>query len=181
VSAIKKIWHDPVWSKVIAGVLLAAGGMIVAYLAGWWPSIGNFFGTVATFAVRRSSVPIWILALLVIAAAMLVVVTGFIVWRILYAAALDWRSYVSDEIFGIRWRWKYDSGGNIYDLQSFCPACDYQTFASWVDPFIPRFIKYVCDDCGRELGQFDGTETEYQDLVVRKIHQKIRTDKWRNR
>jgi hypothetical protein len=39
---MKALWHDPVWSKVIAGVILAVTAAVGAYLLQWWPIIGGF-------------------------------------------------------------------------------------------------------------------------------------------
>ena len=36
---LKVIWNDPVWSKVIAGGILAAVAALGAYLLNWWPII----------------------------------------------------------------------------------------------------------------------------------------------
>ena len=32
----KKLWHDPVWSKVIAGIFLALGALITAFFSERW-------------------------------------------------------------------------------------------------------------------------------------------------
>ena len=34
---MKKLWHDPVWSKVIAGAILAVAGIIFVYFLQSWP------------------------------------------------------------------------------------------------------------------------------------------------
>ncbi len=36
---LKVIWNDPVWIKVIAGGILAAGAVLGAYFMNWWPII----------------------------------------------------------------------------------------------------------------------------------------------
>jgi hypothetical protein len=33
-----KLWHDPVWSKVIAVAIVAIAGSVGSYFAGWWPA-----------------------------------------------------------------------------------------------------------------------------------------------
>ena len=40
---MKALWRDPVWSKVIAGVILAALAAVGAYFLQWWPIIVRFF------------------------------------------------------------------------------------------------------------------------------------------
>ena len=52
---LEKIWHDPVWSKVIATAIFAVVTATVSYFFGWWQTINAFF--------RYSlNVPFWILA-----------------------------------------------------------------------------------------------------------------------
>jgi len=41
-SMLKQYWNDPVWSKVIAGIILAVGALIGTYFLDWWPAIGRF-------------------------------------------------------------------------------------------------------------------------------------------
>ncbi len=36
---LKVIWNDPVWSKVIAGGILAAAAVLLTYFLNWWPFI----------------------------------------------------------------------------------------------------------------------------------------------
>jgi len=35
---LKKIWNDPVWSKVIASVIIAGAGWLT-YRQHWWPGL----------------------------------------------------------------------------------------------------------------------------------------------
>lgn len=35
-SLLRKLWHDPVWSKVISGVFLGLGALLVAYVSNRW-------------------------------------------------------------------------------------------------------------------------------------------------
>jgi hypothetical protein len=39
---LKKIWHDPVWSKVIAVGIIAIFTAVGSYLLGWFPIIGQW-------------------------------------------------------------------------------------------------------------------------------------------
>lgn len=63
---LKRIWHDPVWSKVIAAILFAA----LTGLAGiaWAP--------VRTFVLATSPIPNWLTALL----ALIIIVQGAILF-----------------------------------------------------------------------------------------------------
>src|SRR5690606_21766528 len=65
---LKKAWTDPVWSAVIAGAILAVLGAALTYFAGWWPAISGFFAGLAPLAAGSTTVPNWLLALLVLCA-----------------------------------------------------------------------------------------------------------------
>jgi hypothetical protein len=55
-ATMLNLWSDPVWSKVIATVIVSVPGVFV-YFAGWWPAIVQ--------AGRNSTaVPNWLLAAL---------------------------------------------------------------------------------------------------------------------
>lgn len=41
-ALMKELWHDPVWSKVIAWIILAVGAAVGTYFFKWWPIIGGF-------------------------------------------------------------------------------------------------------------------------------------------
>jgi hypothetical protein len=62
---MKRIWADPVWSKVIAGVFLAVGGVVISSLMGWWPNItpiaSEIFSPVQSFLINSTLVPNWVL------------------------------------------------------------------------------------------------------------------------
>jgi hypothetical protein len=42
-DAMRRLWHDPVWSKVIAAGITALGKLFFAWLGNWWlsSSIGS--------------------------------------------------------------------------------------------------------------------------------------------
>lgn len=70
---LKKFWNDPVWSKVIAGTILAAGAVLGTYFLDWWPVIGHLLRVVYSFARSSTQVPNWILGVL----GLLALSTGF--------------------------------------------------------------------------------------------------------
>src|SRR6266446_2741647 len=66
---LKKIWRDPVWSKVIAtgilGGILALVGAIYSESQGWFPTIGQWIAS-------ESKIPNWLL----------IISCGVIFWKI---------------------------------------------------------------------------------------------------
>lgn|SRR3990172_993287 len=178
----KKVWSDPVWSKVIAGAILTGLASLVAYLAGWWPNIVSFVSEIGSLGASSTRVPNWLLALLILAGTVVLVLVGVTLWALLFSrdAPPSFRSYTEDVVFGIRWRWRYDTGGVIYNLVSFCPKCDYQIFPRNVAAFQPvDRLQYKCEDCGAVVREFEIAFEEIESRVMRHIQKNLRTGAWR--
>jgi hypothetical protein len=65
---LKRIWVDPVWSKVIANAVWYAGGAVattivaaVVYFGGWWGYIIAITSKIISLAVASTLVPNWLL------------------------------------------------------------------------------------------------------------------------
>lgn len=178
---LKKLWDDPVWSKVIAGTILSVGALIVSYFLDWWPRIGRFANNVYDFAFLSTTLSNWVIGILGILAAPTVIVVVILIWKKLFSASsnIDWRNYRADSFSGLRWRWNYFNDGQIYDMHTFCPYCDFQVFAE--DTRAHRAvgrIAFRCDSCGPGLGEFDEPYPSLANKVERFIQQKIRNGSW---
>jgi hypothetical protein len=69
---MRKLWNDPVWSKVIAGVILAVSLTAVSYLANQGLVIDPFLTRVFAFTSSPTPIPNWLsgIFLLVLAVAL---------------------------------------------------------------------------------------------------------------
>jgi len=179
---LKRVWTDPVWSKVIAGVILAVGAAVGTYLLDWWPSIGNGLKKGYEFAGLSTAVRNWLLGVLILLALPAVLLAGVAIWMRVFPSqdgGSDWRFYTSDTFFGLRWRWRYLSDGGIHDVCTFCPRCDYQVYAANVSPYqVVDRIGFRCDSCGGQLAEFDESVRSLEDKVTRFIQQKLRNGTW---
>jgi hypothetical protein len=65
-NVVSKAWHDPVWSKVIAAIILAVLGAIGTYFFNLWPPIGSIVAQFFQLLAETTNVPNWLLSLLVL-------------------------------------------------------------------------------------------------------------------
>jgi len=122
-SIFKKTWHDPVWSKVIAGAIMAFVFAGISYFVGWWTTILCFFKRVLSLLLASTPVPNWLLAILSIPVILMLLLFIAVIFPSKKEA--DWRSYTSDNFFGVFWSWRFNSIGGIFekDIQPRCPHC----------------------------------------------------------
>lgn len=171
---LKRIWKDPVWASVIAASIVG----IWSYLAGWWPEFVDAGKAAWVFLGATSSVSNWIVALLVLLSLPTLVVGVMLAGQLIRptpASKPDWHGYTEDNFFGLRWRWSYSSIGQIQQITTFCPHCDYQVF--WQDASSYAAVERIafhCDSCHSSLGEFTESFRSLESKTGRFIQQKIR-------
>lgn len=180
---VKKLWNDPVWSKVIAGIILAGGASSGAYFFNWWPHIWSFIRKTYEFVFFTTNVPNWLLGTLGVLCLPTVFIALALLWEWIHPKKQndvpDWRSYNTDIYFGLRWRWKYFDDGGIYDAYTCCPHCDFQVFPHNASSYrIIDRIGFHCDSCGSDLGIIEESQSSLENKVFRLIQQKLRTGSW---
>ncbi len=175
---LKKAWHDPVWSKVIATIIIGIAGVLVTYFAGWWPIIAQMGSGLVAYTAASTQIPNWLLGLLILCAVLVIGAIGIAGYFLLAAGKPQvlWATYTTDEILGIKWRWHYGSKGLIYELYAYCPSCDLQVYARNSSAFrAVDHIAYFCEHCGKVVAEFQMPEGAVENLVKRTIQKKIRT------
>jgi hypothetical protein len=184
-ALLKKIWNDPVWSKVIAAAVLAVAGWSAHHR---WPALRLILSKAWSFLLATSPVQHWVLGLLIIAAVIIIVVfVGLLLCIALpqsdhcgnlipISTRPEWLSYTNDSFFGLKWRWHYGDG-EIQRLLPFSPHCDYQIFPDNASPFTSR-VDFYCDSCRRDLGTLPESWGSLESKVTRFIQQKLRSGKW---
>lgn len=177
----KKVWTDPVWSKVIAAGILACAGILITYFAGWWPAIVSRCSGFVSLLQGKMEIPNWLFALLLLCALVVLAGTLVVVWAVAFPSksTASFVNYTEDTLFGVRWRWSYDRDIGILNLVPFCPHCDYQVQPTNISGFrtIDHF-EFRCEECSARLGEFEMSWEEFISRVTRKIHQNIRNDTW---
>jgi hypothetical protein len=118
---MKKIWNDPVWSTVIASVLLAG----FPYILGIWPSILNLIGYALNILATPIIMPFW---LLLVAVPVLLIAIPLLK-KLSPDKAPRFTKYTNDNIFDINWSWRWGAPNfhsnnyQVRDLTSRCPDC----------------------------------------------------------
>lgn len=179
---LKKLWNDPVWSKVIAGAILAVGALLGTYFLDWWPSIGRFAKDAYNFAVSPTSLSNWVIGVLGLLATLTIIVLLALIWQKIFpssSSTADWWNYRVDTFFDLRWRWRYFEDGQICDVHTFCPHCDFEVYAEDASAYrgVDRIV-LRCDSCGQKLGEFGESFASLENKAKRFIQQKIRNGSW---
>lgn len=144
----KNIWHDPVWSKVISGIILFALGLLVSFIKGCLSeteTIHEAFFTVFTYRVN-----IW----LVVAVLLVLMIASAIVNRIRRnSITIPVPPFVNDFTWGVyqgqkwTWRWQWSNSRMSYyivDLNIVCPVCKQGLLTE-------DYYGYKCGKCGADV------------------------------
>jgi hypothetical protein len=172
----KKIWVDPVWSKVISAVII--GGGITAWASvHWWEKLQHAWGVTLGFLAADISLPRWLLLLMIcwIVGTVGVIAITFISAR--GEPVSDWRSYNEDMFLGLRWRWKIDFG-NPTLITSFCPECDYP-LDNYLGHKHEGCTKFVCSHCAKTLVSIPGDINFIENRIYNLIQLSVRNGSWR--
>lgn len=119
IETLKKLWHDPVWSKVIAAAVIASATYFLVDKHIIWKILESIF----EFMIFQVSMPIWVLILSSLVFLFLIPIIAFIKKR----KIPRFLSYKSDNIFDIDWFWEWSPpsvyNNNKYEIMNITPRC----------------------------------------------------------
>ena len=175
----KKIWNDPVWSKVISFVIIGAG---VQYFFPWSQLLVQLANKFLTFSMQRSEIFNWFFMLMALCTALFLLALMVILWQSIKPqdSVSSWKeNYLQDKFFNVLWRWSYGYDGKIERVFTFCPSCDFQIYAEDSGAFaaVPRIL-FHCECCNKDLYDFQGSYDDLKSKTIRLLQQKIRNDSW---
>lgn len=176
----RKLWHDPVWSKVIAGIILGLGAVGLADFLNWWPALARQITLAHELLSSSNQVQNWIVIILTLLSLPTILFACYIVFEKFFpssATETNWQDYKKDNFYGLRWRWKFEDE-LIYDMSMFCPTCDFQVYPMNASSYGADRIRFRCDACGTMLGEHEGSLEILEDRVKRLIQQKLRNGTW---
>lgn len=176
---LKKLWHDPVWSTVIASLIVAILLGATTYFLNLWPKIWEFLKNGYGLFLSSTEIPYWVLGLL----GALSLPTIFLFFLFLKKVKEPiWRTYREALFFNLKWRWDYGDDGFIFPLHTFCPHCDLQVYPRDASAYraVDR-IAFECEGCGHRLGEQQESLESLENKVRRFIQQKLRNNTWLER
>ena len=180
----KKLWNDPVWSKVIsAGIVGAVGAAGITYRQYWLSALLHGVSASWAYLFSTSLVTHWVLGLLALFTILFFILLISLsttltsgskknAYENMIRITPEWYDYSMDSFFGLKWRWTYD--GPQIVLNAFCPSCDYQVFPDDPSEFSYGHIAFNCASCNRIIARIDDTWDGLKSKITRFIQQRIR-------
>lgn len=191
---LKKVWKDPVWSAVIAGIVLAALLAAGQYFLGLWPYFIKCAEWVWSIITVDVSVPLWLL------------ITGIPVLLLLIPVSTSltpekepkFIKYTHDHILGIDWCWKwippnkYRSEYKFDELTPRCPSCK---SVLNINDYDGRLVYCINDSCKwawplasqrysfphiAHMSDAIDHSSKVNERVMKEIERKLHTGEWAN-
>ena len=187
--------NSQVSEKVIVGIVSAiivaaltyfGRSFLLPFLDNAWVSVWTVVKTTsACFFLGTVASPAWLFCILISASVVLLIIAANKIRREVKIDEPSWiNNYTADNVFGIKWRWRYTSG-RLNDPCAYCPIDDtilvYRREFDGGSMFIggSHAITLHCDTCGRQFAPFDGNDTHLVEKVMRQTDRKIRTNEWK--
>jgi len=174
----KQFWRDPVWSNVIAGVIVAML-LWVMHRENWWLPVWHGMTTAWAYLLGTITVRRWIFGLLTVGTVLFAALVTMLTIIARKGAnqnedAPAWLSYTSDFFFGLKWVWGYENR-RVVIRAVLCPHCDYQLTPDSSSVFVSR-VFFHCDSCHRTTPVEGQSWPSLQSVVERLIQQKLRRE-----
>jgi len=167
---------------IIAAIAGAIALPLLAWLLGWLGTILRALGLIGRFLVASTSLPRWLIVLLVLG--LLASVFGALKRRltaITQPLEIGWLSYTTDVFPGFDgavWRWRY-SGDSILRIVAFCPRCDMQLAARYGPVGFGGYrTTLACENCNWSSSEIEGELNEIISRVERLIQRKLRSEEY---
>jgi hypothetical protein len=178
--------HD-LRNGIIAATIGAVALPLLAWFFGLLGRALRAFVSIGRFFIASSSVPRWVIVLLVIMS----LPTLYLMLRPIIRKKSsgsqsdepnfhDYTQDVFEGFDGTVWRWLYNSADNsIWRVTAFCPRCDMQLFARYQGARpIGYLTTLLCENCHWHSGEIAGNPDDIEGRVSRLIHRKLRSGEW---
>lgn len=179
---------NPIRTQVVSGLILAAVVSLLSLIpGGWafaWAMVCEMWKMCAAWLHGGHMIGGWLLGLLLVCAlfTVVVLVVFAVAWVTSSAASpVGWKSYQLDQFDGLKWRWRYLSDGSISNISCHCPHCDQQLSPQERSSYRAlhgQGMRFHCDNCHQDLGEFDMSYDALEDKTCRSIQRKLRSGEW---
>jgi len=191
---IRKLWHDPVGSKIISAMIVSGAGWAAIHFK-LWSVVSKAVRSAVHWAlaslVSTSPVPHWLIGVACLAVFVALLIGGALVVAAVEAKSVtkslfagispppDWHSYTTDIFYKVRWRWAYGQSGELTIPVCFCPRCDCQLVAHSLIQ-LPGFDRtaFYCPDCDRSTQEIAESLASIEQTVSLLIQRNIRNNSW---
>lgn len=180
-SSLKTIRNGSI-ASVIGGVVLLS----IPVLRGYFVTFSNWIWSLLIRCwkalLESYAVPGWIW-LIIGVLAIIGIIAIFSSLR--SAPEPEFKSYVTDMIFGAQWRWCW-AGNQISDLWCYCPTCDATLVyndSSCRGLYGSHHTDFICENCGDQVvSKVAGGNKGYAvGAAEREIHRRIRTNEYKKK
>lgn len=180
---LKKIWNDPVGSKLIAKALWLIGPLFLIAAIYFYSWILSLLKSLWTFATSDTLTPNWMLGLLGAFSLMFLSLLGFFIWQwaVEEFSKPSYRDYREDIFFGMKWRWKYSTTEKSITIpRPSCPTCSYDIIPTRtsISSIVDIEYTYHCDNCEKDITKLKEQPEVTISKVERQAIRKINTGEW---
>ena len=191
---MKKVWKDPVWSSVIAGIVLAVLLAAGQHFLGLWLYFIKGAEWVWSVITVDVSVPLWLLITGIPILVLFIPVTT----RVIPDKEPKFTKYTHDHILGIDWNWKWIPPNKFradYKLDELTPRCPSCKSTLNINDYDGRLVYCINDSCKwawplasqrysfpRAAHRSDAIDhsSKVNERVMKEIDRKLHTGEWEN-
>ncbi len=168
---------------VIAGLILAG---LLYFIPKLLAFVLSTISTIWNYLLSRTFLPNSLLCLLVVLAIPTVLnLTRYFFRNKIQKASNEpsIKSYTTDNIFGMTWKWSFITEHNMpsQNLWCFCPNCSNRlVHSSSYDNHMRLTTIFSCENCNFHSNSFRGDRDDVLGTVRRAVERKVTTGEWKN-
>lgn len=174
---IKKLWQDPVWSTVIASLILTIVGSVIAWATGLLPHIISLLLNLWIWVNADTAIANWLLVLLIFPLLVCIAILILVIRHNIQSNSLTthpWHTYTTDNFFGACYRWQWSNNDPI-NLLPYCVQCD--AVMTQFDTSNYRFSpisQLICESCGYKGVEIEGNRHDLKRRLLIELDRRVR-------
>ncbi len=150
----RKYWHDPVWSKVIASVLIATFAILYTGIRYCWDNV-------PLMQILRSMTQVNTIFLFILTMIFLYLLYKFVQNLLRNSTIANNQSlkYTKDSFRGLKWSWEWEYDIDKYvlvNLKPYCPKCSTKMIYYEGGPYGMGGQNARCPQCSHSIHEYNG-------------------------